>query len=278
MAKKHWIYIKRGLSEDPKHRANMGECIWLYMHIVDSADWETGIMYDWKDAAIAADMSLNPRTVRDWRQRLDKTGYISCIQKQHSLEIIIHNWNNPRNYGGETLNKFQGDMSTSSEGDTQGDTQGGSQHVTPTYDSKSISTEENFPLKEKTQKKGDLVDGLIHFAEQAKSQGVDKVEACLCELERGLKRNIMRTPQWQDLAKWILKQPAPLSRWISWYMNDLFRQENAWRISPEQVRNSWPTACPPEQPQPVQKPKEPEPEYVHDLAARWEKYQKEKAE
>jgi hypothetical protein len=124
--KKHWISVKRGLSEDPKHRQNMGEAVWLFLHVLDAADWETGIVHDWKDKEIAAEMSLNERTVRDWRNRLQSFGYIESKQRQHSLDIIIHNWTNPRDYGGTKLNAKQSDarMSPSDKDDFQGDTQG----------------------------------------------------------------------------------------------------------------------------------------------------------
>jgi hypothetical protein len=104
MAKKHWIYIKRGLSEDPKHRAQMGECIWLYMHIIDRADWETGIAFDWKDRDEAADMSMPVDTLRRQRQKLEEMDYIRCAQKQHAQDIYIMEWKNPRDYGAETKN------------------------------------------------------------------------------------------------------------------------------------------------------------------------------
>jgi hypothetical protein len=104
MAKKHWIYIKRGLSEDPKHRAQMGECIWLYMHIIDRADWETGVAYDWKDKDEAADMGMPVDTLRRQRQKLEELDYIRARQKQHSQDLYIMEWKNPRDYGSETKN------------------------------------------------------------------------------------------------------------------------------------------------------------------------------
>jgi len=95
MAKKNWIYVKRGLSENPKHRAQMGEAIWLFLHIIDRADWEMGIAYDWKDEQEAADMGMSVRTLRDQRRKLDELNYISCKQKQYAQDIIIKNWINP---------------------------------------------------------------------------------------------------------------------------------------------------------------------------------------
>jgi hypothetical protein len=104
MAKKHWIYIKRGLSEDAKHRAQMGECIWLYMHIIDRADWETGIAYDWRDREEAAQMDMPVDTLRYQRHKLEEMDYIRCEKKQHSQNIYIMEWKNPRDYGSETKN------------------------------------------------------------------------------------------------------------------------------------------------------------------------------
>lgn len=104
MTKKNWIYIKRGLSEDSKHRDAMGVRIWLFMHIIDRADWETGIVYEWRDRDESHDMNLPWRTMQKQRQELEELGYITCEKKQHGQNIIIHNWIDPRNYGGKILN------------------------------------------------------------------------------------------------------------------------------------------------------------------------------
>ncbi|MCP4142519.1 MAG: hypothetical protein GY755_19955, partial [Chloroflexi bacterium] len=136
--KKTWIKIKRGLNE-PKHREAMGMAIWLYMHILDRVDWETGTVYDWRDADEADDMGMNHRTVRSWRRKLEDEGYISTVQKQYNLEISVLNWTNPRNYDGKVLNKKEQrdtkNAPSGVQGDTQGDTQGDSESVTPTYNS-----------------------------------------------------------------------------------------------------------------------------------------------
>ena len=154
MAKKNWIYVKRGLSENPKHRAQMGECIWLYLHIIDRADWETGTAYDWKDEQEAADMGMPVRTLREQRRKLDEQGYINCKQRQYGQDIVITKWINPRDYSGKVLNEGGSETSPKEDeqGDTQGyiqgDTQGSTQDVTPTSNSKSKSL----------TPKGDLVD------------------------------------------------------------------------------------------------------------------------
>lgn len=169
MAKKHWIYIKRGLSEDPKHRAAMGECVWLFMHIIDRADWETGIAYDWKDREEAAEMSMSAETLRDQRQKLEKLDYIRCSQKQRGQDIQIMEWRNPRDYGSEIKNpRVQGDalpLPTDFQGDAHGDAQVSSQPTTPSSDSisqsHSLSEEEN-------QQVNDKVEAIIRGSIEAK--------------------------------------------------------------------------------------------------------------
>ena len=152
MARKSWITLKRGLSEDPKHRETMGMAIWAFIHIIDRADWETGKVFDWQDGAEAKDMNVNPRTLRDWRYRLEEAGYISCKQKRNKLEITIFKWVNPRDYSGKMLNtKDEGDTYMSpkaNEVDTLVDTLVDSQNVTPTSSSKINyqRSKENPPL------------------------------------------------------------------------------------------------------------------------------------
>lgn len=119
MARKSWITLKRGLSEDPKHREAMGMAIWAFIHILDRADWETGKVYDWRDEFEAQDMGVNSRTLRDWRNRLSEQGYILCTQKARGLEITIYKWVNPRDYSGKLLNvKAEGDTVVDTMGDT----------------------------------------------------------------------------------------------------------------------------------------------------------------
>lgn len=104
MAKKHWIYVKRGLTESPHHRNQIGNRIWLYLHILDRADWETGIVSDWRDKDEAADMGMQHRTLQQQRQELADLGYITCQQTLHGQNLIVHNWINPRDYGSKVLN------------------------------------------------------------------------------------------------------------------------------------------------------------------------------
>lgn len=137
--KKQWISVKCGLSRDPKHRQAMGESVWLFLHMLDTASWEDGICHNWKDEAAAEEMGMPVRTLREHRRKLDEIGYITCRQKQYTQDIVIHNWTNPREYNGQVYNQKQGYTITSpqetEQGYTQGYTQGSRKHVTPTYNS-----------------------------------------------------------------------------------------------------------------------------------------------
>jgi len=154
--KKHWIMVKRGLSADPKHREAMGQAIWCFLHIIDRADYETGKVFDWRDGDEAEDMAVNERTLRSWRQALEKAGYISCKQRQRGIDITIFNWINPRDYSSGVINpkgdietapseiegdietapsEFQGDMQGDIRVDIQGDIRVRRENVTPTLDS-----------------------------------------------------------------------------------------------------------------------------------------------
>ncbi len=138
--KKQWISVKCGLSRDPKHRQVMGESVWLFLHMLDTASWDDGIVHDWKDEDAAEEMGMPVRTLREHRRKLAELGYITCNQKQYTQDIVIHNWTNPREYSGKTYNQKQGDTEkepSESQGDTQGYMQGNRKDVTPTYNSKN---------------------------------------------------------------------------------------------------------------------------------------------
>ena len=93
--KKQWVSLGRDFAVNPKVRQDLGECIWLYLYMVDKANWETGTIIGWKDADEAAALELNPRTVKDQRQKLDRLGYIDFIQRQRDHDVIIRDWHVP---------------------------------------------------------------------------------------------------------------------------------------------------------------------------------------
>lgn len=97
----------------------------------------------------------------------------------------------------------------------------------------------------KPSKKGDLVDGILFFAGQAKDQQADKVEELIQELERGLRVNIARTTKNQQVAKRILKTAHPVSRWIAWAMADEWRASHLYLYADlEKVWRDFPQAFP----------------------------------
>jgi len=89
--KKTWIKIKRGLLE-PKHREMLGIRIWLYIYILDNADWDTGEIREWRDKDAADELQMPWRTLQRQRQQLENDGYISCLQTGDKQSITIHNF------------------------------------------------------------------------------------------------------------------------------------------------------------------------------------------
>lgn len=102
---KNWIKVKRGMVTDPKHRQKIGGGIWLYLMLVDMADFETGVVDPYKDEDIASDMSASVSWVRKMRRILEEMGYIEARQLgPKGMQIIIGKWTNPRGYDGEVKN------------------------------------------------------------------------------------------------------------------------------------------------------------------------------
>lgn len=102
--KKTWIKIKRGLLR-PEHRERLGVRVCLFMYMLDKVDWDTGHIYGWKDKDEAEDFGMQWRTLQKQRQEIEEEGYITCIKRKYSQEIIIHKWTNPREYSGEEYNQ-----------------------------------------------------------------------------------------------------------------------------------------------------------------------------
>jgi len=101
--KKTWMLVKRGINT-VEHRILMGKNIWLFLHMLDRVDWETGIIWDWQDSAEADYIQMPVRTLRYQRQSLEEEEYIKCKLKGDHQEIMIFNYVNPRKYDGEVLN------------------------------------------------------------------------------------------------------------------------------------------------------------------------------
>jgi hypothetical protein len=99
------------------------------------------------------------------------------------------------------------------------------------------------PVEHGGEKRGDVFDLIKDSAGWADEQQITEVEGMLTLLEKELTRNIPRINTWQIFARWLLKHgEEDVKRWCRWYMEDDFRRINSWRLTPEQVRNSWPQA------------------------------------
>jgi hypothetical protein len=103
MTRKTWIKLKRGLL-DPKHRDAMGVRLWVYLHILDRADWEQGAVLVWKDEQEAESIAMPVDTLRDQRMGLQIAGYIRCDRHGDHQRITILKWVNPREYSGQVYN------------------------------------------------------------------------------------------------------------------------------------------------------------------------------
>jgi hypothetical protein len=233
MSKKHWIYIKRGLSEDTKHRSQMGEAIWLYMHIIDRADWEMGIAYDWRDGQEAADMGMSVDTLRSQRQKLEKYDYIRCLQKQRGQDIKIMEWKNPRDYGSETKNprsqSLNESIPTEDKGGIQSLNHRPSQVKTLTLDSESESISK--PAISLDLEKSDMSWSVAGDKSVTQKQ-IDRLKA-VDDFENMIEKQLLRVPlkwsgfrsQEQDGFRAFLKDEAqPLEKFLDWWIQDEWRQ------------------------------------------------------
>lgn len=96
-------------------------------------------------------------------------------------------------------------------------------------------------------KRGDVLDGLLHYGEQAKALGVDKVEEILDRLDRELSANIPRTGANQSVARFILKMEKTgqsLEDWIRWLKSEEWRLAHLYIYAQnlEKIRIEWPQA------------------------------------
>ena len=103
MARKTWIKLKRGLLA-PKHREAIGIRIWLYLFILDRANWEEGAVLTWRDQDAAEELEMPIDTVRQQRRQLEVAGYIRTEHQGDHLRLIVCKWVNPREYSGQVYN------------------------------------------------------------------------------------------------------------------------------------------------------------------------------
>lgn len=246
--KKQWISVKCGLSRDPKHRRQMGKSIWTFLHMLDLADWETGVVYDWKDEDAAEDMGIDIRVLREDRRKLDEEDYISCRQKQYGQDITIHNWTNPREYTGDVYNKKQGDKKlppSEIQGYAQGYAQGSVKDVTPTSDSK-IKDQPSILSAQDYQEVNAKVDFMLDTARQADTGK----NACM-SFELAMLGGSVGWPwgsnaKWQKFAKWVAEQDQQLftdyAKWRKGEGKYHAMSNNKIRQDPQMfIDTGWPT-------------------------------------
>ena len=207
-----------------KHTVKASTSKFVLLALADHANDEGKGAYP-SIETIGKKTSLQRRTVQRALDALIKNGYIICVG---SSEYGTDNYTIIKN------NIPKGDDSRAG-GDLRAeiDDSRAEKHAPESPESSLNHTK---PLK-----KGDMLDGLLFYEKQALEQQIDVIEDVLNLLEKGLRRNIPRQPDWQSLAKWIIKQDN-VNEWVSWYMNDEFRATNSWRLNPQQIRNSWPQA------------------------------------
>jgi hypothetical protein len=97
MMKRTWIKLKRGVLE-PKHVNAIGEAWPFFCYLLDGADWESGIVFEYQDKLAADDLGVHVQTIRRWRKRLEAGVYIRTERGQRSSKIVIYKWVNPRLY------------------------------------------------------------------------------------------------------------------------------------------------------------------------------------
>ncbi len=99
MSRKTFVKVKRGILS-PEHVNKIGEAIWLYLYILDRADWETGKIYDWRDQQAADELGIYIGTIRNQRKKL--TGkYIDFVGHGRWSELTIRKWADPRSKTGD---------------------------------------------------------------------------------------------------------------------------------------------------------------------------------
>jgi len=103
MARKTWIKLKRGLLA-PKHREAIGIRVWLYLFILDRANWEEGAVLTWRDQDASEELEMPIDTVRQQRRQLEVAGYIRTEHQGDHLRLVVCKWVNPREYSGQVYN------------------------------------------------------------------------------------------------------------------------------------------------------------------------------
>jgi len=114
MRTKTWIKVKCGLL-DPEHVDKLQHNWYLFLYMLDMADWATGTIPEWKDEYAAEEFRKPINLIREHRKQLQKDEYIICEKQQYCQHITIYNYSDPRRYDGAILNRHKPQSSDKTE-------------------------------------------------------------------------------------------------------------------------------------------------------------------
>lgn len=183
MTERTWMKIHNGLN-DPKHRAAIGVRLWLFMHLIDRADWETGIVWHFRDGAAAEELDMPLDTIRRQRHELRDAGYIKSFAGEQCQHIMIMRWRNPRLVNPPQINMPDGGLSEIPYSPPKVTTHPDAKVTTPTIRSESI-TPSPAAILFKTETGDDIpsLTWLEVLTELMEKHGIDKLRYAIKEGE-----------------------------------------------------------------------------------------------
>jgi len=93
LSKNWWIHVWQGLVMDKraKHRKAMRQAIWLYLYLLVTANWRTGVLYR-RLSTIESDTGFHERSISRWLKLLREKGYVETQSTGRALQISITKW------------------------------------------------------------------------------------------------------------------------------------------------------------------------------------------
>ena len=150
-----WIKVRSGILE-PKHRKAMGAAIYLYLYMLDKAEWEDGTIYNWTDKQAADDLEMPIVTLRSQRRHLENELYIKTVQEYNGLKISISKFSNPK----EGVKKLTGGVNKLTGGVLKND-QGGYSKVNTASILPDLNTTLNIDSKKISGREVEFLDSLV---------------------------------------------------------------------------------------------------------------------
>lgn len=190
----------------------------VFIYIGLSINFETGTAYPGV-RKIAAETKMNKDTVAKAIEELEEKGFLQVHRKDGSSNIY-----KPECYFaiGETVPSGRTPPELS---DADGKLSDENAELSDASRVKNAQQDKQEPTRRTAAKvKGNLVDGMVFFAKQAK--GGEEVEELLNKLERELKVNLHRSNSNQQIARKIIKAEAAgqsLDVFLGWLKSDEWR-------------------------------------------------------